>query len=223
MNYAPAKELAQIIRPAYRPCPGFKLGCKSVARWKPEDGHVPRGFVGALSSLKEVEVVLVVAEPGDPLPGESYRPKKNPLNQTAQHTFNLMASGNSPFHENLRYILGLIFPKTDMEQQLKKTWITEGYLCSAPSEGAYVKAEAEKECANRYLSKQLDLLGDIPVIALGAKALKRTKRVMQRPQNLIEAYAVAPPGSNHTPARPSWKAAAKQARRLIAKRSKRSR
>lgn len=67
MNYAPAKELARILRPAYRPCPGFELGCKSVARWKPEKGHVPRGFVGALSSRKEVEVVLVVAEPGDPL------------------------------------------------------------------------------------------------------------------------------------------------------------
>lgn len=134
-----------------------------------------------------------------------------------------MTSGGSLFHENLRYILDLIFPKTDIVQQLRKTWITEGYLCSAPSEGAHVKAEAEKECANRYLGKQLDLFGDIPVIALGAKAQKRTKRVMRRPQNLIEAYAVAPPGSNHTPARPSWQAAAKQARRMIAKRSRRSR
>ncbi len=220
MNYAPAKELARILRPAYRPCPGFELGCNGIARWIPKEGHVPRGFVGALSSIEEVQVAIVVAEPGDPLPGEAYKPKRNPLDQTARHTYNLLTGGNAQFHQNLRYLLGLIFPKLPMDQQLRKAWVTEAYLCSAPSEGGYVRAEAEKECTERYLAKQLDLFGDIPVIALGGKAHKRTRRVMRHPQNLIEAYAVAPPGSNRKAALPSWQAAAKRARRMIAKRSR---
>ena len=66
MVYTPNKALSSILRPAFKPCAGFDGACKDVAQWKPERGHVPRGFVGALGSTDEVEVVLLIAEPGNP-------------------------------------------------------------------------------------------------------------------------------------------------------------
>lgn len=100
----------------------------------------------------------------------------------------------------------------ELKQQLRKTWITETYLCSAPETTKNVPRQAERGCADRFLMKQLKLLDDRPVIALGGKAQKRARPYMS---DLIEAYAVAQPGSNHKPARPSWEKAAREARRLI--------
>lgn len=220
MSYSPNRRLAKILRPAYQPCPGFELGCEGIAKWCPSEGHVPRGFVGALSSAEEVEVVVVAAEPGNPLSEETYRHNRVLFDRVFRHTFDLTMGRSTQFHENLRCLLDLIFPKLEIGQQLEKAWVTESYLCSAPKEGGRIGATAEMECAERYLRKQLDLFGDVPVIACGGKAHRRVKRVTRYPQNLIRAYALAPPGSNHSPARPSWRDAAKQAREMIAKRSR---
>jgi len=62
-------QLAKILEPAY-PCPEFEARCKSIMRWEPKAGHVPRGYYGAIGNLDEVELILVVAEPGDPHAGE---------------------------------------------------------------------------------------------------------------------------------------------------------
>ena len=220
MSYLPNGRLAGILRPAYKPCAGFKLRCEGIAKWCPSKGHVPRGFVGALSTLQEVKVVIVAAEPGYPLPTETYRQNGSLFSQTVRHTFKLAISGGTPFHKNLRCLLDLIFPKLEIGQQLEKVWVTESYLCSAPKEGGSIGVTAEKECAERYLRKQLELFGDVPVIACGRKAHRRVERVTPYPQNLIRAYALSPPGSNHTCARPSWQDAARRARKMIAKRSR---
>jgi len=71
-RFSPCAELRELLLPAYAPCRHFDGNCHCVARWDPGKGHVPRGFVGALGSLDEVKLVLVAAEPGDPLPGETY-------------------------------------------------------------------------------------------------------------------------------------------------------
>jgi hypothetical protein len=59
------------LRDAFAPCPAVGRQCRD-ARWSPREGHVPRGFLGAIGQLSEVELVLVVAEPGDPLAGEDH-------------------------------------------------------------------------------------------------------------------------------------------------------
>ena len=213
MVYTPNKALASILRPAFKPCAGFDGACKDVAQWNPERGHVPRGFVGALGSTDEIEVVLLIAEPGNPYTGEKYSGSRNTFSQVSQHTYRQLQGSDEQFHKNLRYVLDLLFPRMSLQDQLRKTWITETYLCSAPKEAGPVPGNAENECASRYLSRQLDLLGGRPVIALGAKAYNRAKRVGVR--DLFNAYAIAPPGCNFSGARPSWIASAEWARSKI--------
>ena len=172
MNNTPAKELTKILLPAYGPCPEFESSCKGIARWDPEKGHVPRGFVGA-TSLKEVEVVILFAR--RPVWQRSFLayPQLTPsLEPGKPYTFEHHRDGTDLFHRNLRLLLDLIFPRLrgKLEEQLKKAWITETYLCSAPREGGNVPASAEHGCADRYLAKQLALFEGLPVIALGGKA-----------------------------------------------------
>ena len=221
MTHAPTKELYDILLPAYSPCPEFGSSCKDIATWNPQRGHVPRGFAGALSTIDEVEVVLIVAEPGDPYGSDPISPVltlDGMLNQTCKDTFEHYRDGVDPFHRNMRFLLDLIFPNIRFEEQLKKAWITESHLCSAPQEGGNVPARAWRGCADRYLARQLALFEGLPVIALGGKAQQRARRYAP---DLISAYAIAPPGSNHRPARPSWEAAAAQAREMIAGRARR--
>ena len=218
MKYTPIKELTNILLPAYAPCPGFKGTCKGIAKWEPRNGYVPIGFVGATSSLKEVQVVILLAEPGDPYGQDTFSPTDSLqvlLRQGCRNTFNHHKNGKDLFHRNLRLLLDWIFPGLQFEEQMKRTWLTETYLCSAPQEGGNVPSRAERECADRYLKPQLALFKGLPVIALGNKAQKRAKDV----PDLIKARSLAPPGCNHKAARPSWEAAAKQARRMITARA----
>ncbi len=209
----PNKQLVKILRPAYNPCRGFKEGCEDVARWAPARGHVPRGFVGALGQLEEVKVVILLAEPGDPHGVETYR-GQGYLEQACEYTFKVLSEGTDLFHRNLKYVINRLFPGLPLRDQLRKVWITESYLCSAPSETGPVLRIAEKECASRYLAQQLELFDGLPVIALGGKAYNRAKRV-PGVRNLKKAYAVGPPGCNHRPARPSWDDAAEWAREMF--------
>lgn len=214
MNHTPVPELVKILQPAYRPCPSFKGACKDIAIWKPSVGHVPRGFIGALGRLSEIKVVILVSEPGDPhYSREAYR-GSNKLEQTCEYTFKVLNEGTDLYHRNLKYLLNRLFPNVSLKDQLRKAWVTETFLCSAPKEAGPVPAVAEKECASRYLAGQLELLDGLPVIALGGKAYTRAKRV-PGVVNLKKAYAVGPPGCNHRPARPSWDAAAEWAKAMF--------
>ena len=56
-------------------------------------------------------------------------------------------------------------------------------------------------CARHYLAQQLDMLPNATVVAFGGKAQHYVKHL--RVEHLA-AYALAPPGANHKPARPSW-------------------
>ena len=222
MDYLPAPELRKILLPSYMPCEGFNNTCKGVAKWNPQGGDVPRGFIGATSGLDEVEVVILIAEPGrayesDPFLAETSRKKY--LEQACKYTYKHFDESHGQFHKNMRSLLSLIFPNMGFEQQLRKVWITETFLCSAPVETGNVPIKAENGCAQRYLAAQLNLLKGRPVIALGGKAQKRVESlkswVPDLSTRLIKAYSIAPPGANHHPARPSWEAAAVMVRAMI--------
>ncbi len=215
MNYLPSPELREILLPSYNPCLGFQGACKGIATWNPEQGHVPRGFIGALGSLDEIQVVILVAEPGDPHDEESYSLNDTLMTQTSKYAFNVYQIGKDLYHRNLKFLLDLISPGIRLEDQLKKVWITGTYLCSAPQESGNVRTTAERECAERFLAKQLDLLDDRPIIALGSKAQRRVRRyVPVLRSRLIEA--VHPRSRKSTREnRRSWEEAAKQARQLI--------
>lgn len=163
--------LLDVIVPAYAPCENFRGPCSQM-RWSPGDGHVPRGFCGALGSTAEVDLVLVTAEPGDPLPGEVHRG----IETTVAYSLHGLRERVTPFHRNVCLILDLCFPNQSLDEQLRRTWRTNSVLCSAMNECGPVPRAVESACMRRYLAPQLALLSHALVAALGYKAQRRLAR-----------------------------------------------
>lgn len=163
--------LLDVIRPAYAPCEHFRGVCRQM-RWSPTKGHVPRGFCGALGTAIEVQLVLVTAEPGDPLPGEVH----SGIQSTVAYSLRGLREGVTPFHRNICLILDLCFPNQSLDEQLRRTWRTNSVLCSAMEECGPVPRAVESACMRRYLAPQLALIPHALVAALGGKAQKRLAR-----------------------------------------------
>jgi hypothetical protein len=182
-------------------------------RWIPKKGHVPRGFCGATSKPEDVKLVLVVAEPGDPKFDEVHPagPPEATLKSATDRAYYAFRDGTGLFHRNLRRVLDLCLPRMTYEDQMRATWIAESVLCSAQTEGGRVPGEVTRECRRRYLEPQLKAYPNAVIVALGGKAAKRLKGV----ENVIKAFAVAPPGCNSKRAEPSWKAAADEVKALM--------
>lgn len=199
----PNPAVQAVLLPAYEPCPGFSGACTEM-RWAPAEGHVPRGFSGALGRLEEVSLVLVTAEPGDPFAYETYQssPPSAVLAAASEYVYAARESTADVYHRNLRYILDGCFPSLSYREQMNRTWVTETVLCSAAKEGGSVSRACERECRSRYLEAQLRLFPDALVVALGRKAQARLRGW----PGVLDAYSIAPPGANFKHARPSWDA-----------------
>lgn len=193
--------LRSLLSPAYK-CAHFSAAC-SCMRWQPEVGHVPRGFCGADGELSEVKAVLVFAEPGDPHKGE----KHDGLDSALYHSRRCYENGVDLFHRNVRLILSLCFPSASFGEQLRKAWLVDSVLCSASHEGAPVPSSVANTCIRNYLRRQLALMPQALVIALGKKA---QGRLAANGIPFIGAHAAAPPGCNRREALPSWRAVAKE-------------
>lgn len=222
MFVLPNIELLDILEPAYSPCPSFFGACEKTATWRPRLGHVPRGFLGATGSVGDIELVLLIAEPGDPYENSAYDPSRAAesfIAQAVDETYQCFDDKKDFFHRNIRSILELYFRDLDFDDQLRRTWITETYLCSAPEEGGSVPAAAEKACGETYLKAQLELLAKRPIIALGDKAKKRVNRLKSKirglESRLFYASAASPPESNKPRAVASWEAAVKDAHKYV--------
>lgn len=199
----PCEELREILLSAYSPCAGFSSGCQRIARWSPSEGHIPRGSVGALGSLDEIQLVLLVAEPGNPQWDEQYPEDLPPVETLAaccRFVYSQFEDRRDLFHRNIRYILDLCWPGLSLRDQLRKTWISETVLCSATKEGGNVPVRVQDCCRDRLLRPQLELLKDRAVVALGSKAQRRSKGF----PNVLPAYSAAPSGCCRRAAKPSW-------------------
>jgi len=202
----PPAELVEILLPAFAPCAAFVGACKDHTLWNPARGWVPRGFRGATGTIAEVKLVLVCAEPGNAYDDETHD-GPTPIDKLRS----AYTKGNSyierpadQFARNLRTILNYAWPGQTFEQQMRKTWLTESVLCSAAVEGGRVPLFVERECADRYLRRQLSLFPDARVVALGRKAQDRLARVGIA---FVPAWAAAPPGCNRREAPESWQRA----------------
>ena len=197
-------KLKDILKPAYR-CVGFDGTCDPPMRWTPHSGHVPRGFYGATGDLEEVSLVLVLAEPGDPSPNpgpeECYEDVESAFDFTG-HCF-LTAGGQG--HENVRNLICRCLPGLSLVDAMRKVWITESVLCSAPFPGATVGAGIERFCAERYLLSQLRLFPHATIAAMGSKAVTRLRRYQAQISNrVVKCGAVFPPGCNFKSTKDSW-------------------
>ena len=111
----PCPELTRVLLSAYGPCPGFSSVCESL-RWIPGAGHVPRGFCGAIGQLGDVELVLIVAEPGNPHRGEFYgavHSSQELFEEICYYVYKCFSSGKDQFHRNIRRILDLCWASID--------------------------------------------------------------------------------------------------------------
>ena len=196
---SPNRELFDALLEAYRPCQ--YLGTCREAIWNPKRGHIPPGFLGATAKLSDVEVVMVFAEPGHPHGNETYNPGDSPvglLESGLRHVYGCYRNGTDLFHWNVRWFLSRLYPGLSFDEQLRHAWLTEGRLCSIENETGTTR---DALCARHYLAQQLDMLPNATVVAFGGKAQHYVKHL--RVEHLA-AYALAPPGANHKPARPSW-------------------
>ncbi len=123
MTHLPAVELVDLLRTAYGPSPEFEGACDGVARWAPEEGHVARGYTGACETLGDVEVVLLLAEPGDHLDGDAFPPGLDACDFVGDASANTRSNYEgcaTQFHANMRSILDLLFPRVGLTEQLRK-------------------------------------------------------------------------------------------------------
>ena len=202
LSYLPSSPLRSLLAQAYEPCQFFGH-CKE-ARWNPASGHVPRGFVGATGLLEDVELVMVFSEPGHPHSAEWYDPDAGPtetMKACVSHAYESFKSGTDLFHRNTRWFIDRLYPDLTFDQQLQRVWLTEGRLCSIDNE---IGKTTDRTCASSYLAQQVAMLPNATVVAFGGKAKHYLKGIGI---DYVSAYALAPPGANHKPARPSWEAA----------------
>lgn len=198
----PNTALLAVLLEAYRPCRNF--GTCREAQWNPARGQIPRGFLGATGELTDVELVMVFSEPGHPHADESHNTDLDPLgtlDSGLRHTYHCYKTRTDPFHRNVRWFMSQLYPDLSFDDQLRHVWLTEGRLCSIDVE---IGATKDRTCADHYLARQLELLPNATVVAFGSKAKHYLRRM---DTDWLGAYALAPPGANHRPARPSWEAA----------------
>lgn len=163
---------------------------------------MPRGFIGALGTLEEIELVLLIAEPGDPYSSERHE-GSNPIefiDDVCSYAFAQYERGTDLIHRNMRGILDRCWPGQTLREQLRKSWISETYLCSAVREGGSVPAASWRTCTRDYLAPQLRVLRECVVVAFGKKAQQRSAGF----PFVHRAGAVSPPGCNFAGVKASW-------------------
>lgn len=201
--HLPCPEVRDILLDALSPCPHFSGVCAGVCRWDPASGHIPRGYLGATGRPDEVQLVMVLAEPGDPHDDERYDPveaKDALLASFCAHSFDCFTGGRDLFHRNQREIVGQCFPGMSLEEQLRRVWMVDAMLCSAPKEAGHVPSRVWRTCVETYLERQIALFPKAVIAAFGHKASTRLRGL----DNVLYAKALAPPGCNFRGARESW-------------------
>ena len=185
----PNEALNKILAPAYEPCRHMRVfggGCPQ-SEWNPARGHVPRGFLGATGELDEVELVIVLAEPGNPKGTEEYADELPP-SDTVRHVVDFVHETYAKREDRrvhgkvqcvIRWFLDCWFPGMDFEQQLRRVWITQARLCSR-GPGSYTP-RVYQPCGDAYLAAQFQLLPNVPIIAFGDKAEKSLLRLNIQP------------------------------------------
>ena len=223
-----------MLLPAYK-CKGFDSECKDEMQWHPGDGHVPRGFLGATGQLSDVELVLIMAEPGnpyeaklgDPYPDESYSegPLKEILNEVSEYAYECFKYPRDRPHRNVGYILEQCWPELEFADRMRRTWITESVLCSPhkraagqhspliPNEGGKVSEPVWSRCVDSYLKMQLSSLPGATIAFLGAKYKDRAAKLAESLGREF-IYALHPSHRETTEAgRVSWKPIVDEVRR----------
>ena len=163
---------------------------------------------GQPARLKEVEVVMVLAEPGPPKDtkpnSEKYEHSdddpKATLERVVKFVYGCYDEAIGPPHNHVRWFLECRYGRMPFDEQLRRVWITEARLCSIRRKGK-PPMRWHTTCEAEYLHNQLRTLEHASVVAFGGKAHDSLRRLGWP---AIEAIALALPGCNQSGARPSW-------------------
>lgn len=181
----------------------------SQAIWSPLEGKIPRGFLGATGNVDDVKVIMVFAEPGNPIENDNFDLSldSNYLLETCiNHTYNCMKNREKQFHKNVRWFLDELLPETNgnFDEQLRYVWLTESRLCSITKAGG---SASRRNCTKHFLKRQIDMMSHARIIAFGGKAQGALDRLNKK---YISAWAFAKPGANRPEAKQSWECAIKE-------------
>ena len=152
-----SEALVKVLMPAYK-CKFFDDVCGSM-KWAPDIGYIPCGFGGGTNSVQEVRLVVVTAEPSDPLIGEAYNGSPREIigkvtSLFEDYMFERVVDHKSRYFPNLRKILNLCWKHRSLIDQLRVTWITTAVKCSARTSGAAVSPAIEAACAERSSNRK---------------------------------------------------------------------
>jgi hypothetical protein len=205
----PNKQLVRILEQAY-PCAGFETSCRSMC-WEPLKGLTPAGYIGATHSIGEVEVMFVLSEPYEAAERQPLAPDTTPFQHVThscrQLYLGLMAQQDQ-FHRNLRFILEQFFPNLELNDQLKRCWITPTILCSTAHDSSALSEDVFRQCRRQFFIKQLQLFPRATKVALGSKAAEFLKPYCE----FLSATQPSPPACNHRGTREGWVSIGRQYR-----------
>lgn len=172
-NFTPPfhSSLTELLVTAYR-CHNFDGVCTEMV-WSPTTGHIPRGCCGAIGELNEVQLVIILEEPGNPHQGEESYSLSTPheiCEAAMLYAYKCYESRRGRVHDRIRrYLLDEIWPNVDFDRQMRKVWITESMLCSKP-QVSWNRRGPRRKCVETYLQKQLSLFPNA-VVAVFGKAI----------------------------------------------------
>ena len=150
---------------------------------------------------------MILAEPGNPQHDEEHDPDldaEGMLKSTVRFVYRCYHERRGKLHRNARWFLDCLYPGLGFDQQLRRVWLTESRLCSLNTSGGSPRADLYTRCEDDYLTGQLKLLANAPVVAFGGKAQATVKRLRVP---AIAAHALAP--RQPTAARLTWETALK--------------
>lgn len=190
----PNSKMLDVLRKAHK-CKYF--GICAEAKYEPENGHVPRGYLGATGALEEVKVVIMLKEPGHPHSIEQHI-GSNPedvLFSTIEYSYGCYDSRKDQLHKNVRDFIDALFPELTFDEQLKKVWITQSRLCSIDDEIGNIAISERRRCLQYNIVEQIKLLPNSEVVISG-DASQKAANPSKFPifENAIKCGAFAPPG-----------------------------
>jgi hypothetical protein len=166
-------------------------------------GWVPRIMVGARKGVSALKLILVGKNPGHPIPEEADRycmaiSLAHNNEDKAELLFDAMViwgehchlesvpGRQGIYHRKLMGFLRDVLNVDTNEEVLDQVYFTEVVKCSTPNdELAKLDSLVTKECIKNWLMKDLEILPNVPILALGRETEKLLRKIARETDSRI--------------------------------------
>lgn len=182
-------------------------------------GHRPRHIAGNITNPDDVQVILLLAEPGSS-PGEEEKhcPQSSWLDDV---TCDGLGNGGCRvryddkakrlYEKNPRDFIQMIWPADRYVDRMKKVIITNSFWMQGHSSGGSIPVRAIDDFSV-HLKSIISSFPNAIVVASGLKAINRARRANVE---VLEMGSLMPPGSNQALVRDTWRVTADIVRRKL--------